>query len=103
MIGGLTETDTRDNVMKIPLLGDIPILGKYLFSYQHKSKKQTETIIFVTVGIADPAVMLPSIGLPREADLIMDHLKSRGISTNRAPLLDDTPPPLSAAKLTVNS
>ncbi len=92
VIGGLTTTDTEDHVVKIPLLGDIPILGKYLFSHQSKSKKQTETIIFVTVGIADPAVMLPSIGLPREAELIMEHLKSRGISTNRAPLLNDVPP-----------
>ncbi len=93
VIGGLTETDTREDLVKIPLLGDIPIIGKYLFSWNHKSKLQVETIIFVTVGIADPAVMLPSIGLPREAELVMDHLKSRGISTNRAPLLNDLPSP----------
>ncbi|MEI7437075.1 MAG: secretin N-terminal domain-containing protein [bacterium] len=93
VIGGLTETDTRDNEVKIPLLGDIPIIGKYLFSWNHKSKTQTETIIFVTVGIANPAVMLPTIGLPREAELIMDHFKMRGLSTNRVPLLDVTSPP----------
>jgi type II secretory pathway component GspD/PulD (secretin) len=37
-IGGLTETREQENVRKIPLLGDIPILGRYLFSHTHTEK-----------------------------------------------------------------
>ena len=54
VIGGLTQTDDYDVVKKIPLLGDIPWIGKYLFSWSSKEKKQTEIIIFVTVGIVTP-------------------------------------------------
>lgn len=73
-IGGLTETDDRDNVMKIPLLGDIPLIGKYLFSYTHKKHTQTETIIFVTVGLANPKTLQRDEGLPEETDLTQKHL-----------------------------
>lgn len=73
-IGGLTETDDRDNVVKIPLLGDIPLIGKYLFSYTHKKHTQTETIIFVTVGLANPKTLERDEGLPEETDLTQKHL-----------------------------
>lgn len=73
-IGGLTETTDRDVTKKIPLLGDIPLIGKYLFSHTSKEKKQTETIIFVTVGIAPPGTMDNRIGLPENSDLVERHL-----------------------------
>jgi len=73
-IGGLTETTDKDNVTKIPLLGDIPIIGKYLFTYTHKEHNQTETIIFVTVGLANPKTILKEEGLPEETDLANKHL-----------------------------
>ncbi|MEI6563276.1 MAG: secretin N-terminal domain-containing protein [bacterium] len=73
-IGGLTETTDRDNVVKIPLLGDIPLLGKYFFSYTHKQHMQTETIIFVTVGLANPRTIQSEEGLPEETALTQPHL-----------------------------
>jgi type II secretory pathway component GspD/PulD (secretin) len=73
-IGGLTETEDRDVTKKIPLLGDIPLIGKYLFSHTHKEKSQTETIIFVTVGIASPGSMDNRIGLPENSDLVERQL-----------------------------
>jgi type IV pilus assembly protein PilQ len=73
-IGGLTETTDRDVTKKVPLLGDIPLIGKYLFSHTSKEKKQTETIIFVTVGIAPPGTMDGRIGLPENSDLVERHL-----------------------------
>jgi len=77
-IGGLTETEDRDNETKIPLLGDIPIIGKYLFSHTHKEKQQAETIIFVTVGLAAPEVMEEDDGLPELTELTQrEVLKSR--------------------------
>jgi len=73
-IGGLTETDDRDNVMKVPLLGDIPLIGKYLFTYTHKKHTQTETIIFVTVGLANAKNILREEGMPEETTLTKNHL-----------------------------
>ena len=68
-IGGLTETTDRDNTIKIPLLGDIPLIGKYLFSHTSQTKGQSETIIFVTVGLAIPEAVEPETGLPEDTEL----------------------------------
>ena len=54
VIGGLTEELANDTVKKIPLLGDIPVLGKFLFRSTDKKTTQTENIIFVKVGIQKP-------------------------------------------------
>ena len=76
-IGGLTETDERDSVMKVPLLGDIPLIGKYLFTHTHKARTQTETIIFVTVGIANPRSLERKDGMPEDASLAQKHLEAK--------------------------
>lgn len=68
-IGGLTETIEEERTTKVPLLGSIPFIGKYLFSHSHKEKRQTETIIFVTVGLALPDGMDPGEGLPQDTEL----------------------------------
>jgi len=81
-IGGLTETTEREAETKIPLLGDIPIIGKYLFTHSHTEKKQEETIIFVTVGLATPEGMENEVGVPENTDLVrkrlvLDSLKNK--------------------------
>ncbi len=73
-IGGLTETSERDAVSKIPLLGDIPLVGKYLFSHTHKEKTQQETIIFVTVWVSEPEGIGKETGLPEDSDLVHRHM-----------------------------
>jgi len=73
-IGGLTATQDRDQTTKIPLLGDIPIIGKYLFSHTHQAKSQQETIIFVTVSLASPSTIQPASGLPEDTELTRRHL-----------------------------
>jgi len=75
-IGGLTETVEQDRTKKIPLLGDIPLIGKYLFSHTHKEKQQQETIIFVTVGIAYPEAVNELDGLPQDTELTHHRLLS---------------------------
>ena len=63
-IAGLTETAERDVERKIPLLGDLPLIGRYLFRHSDKEESQQETIIFVTVGLANPDMITKNIGLP---------------------------------------
>jgi len=51
VIGGLMEDRKADNVSKIPLLGDIPILGA-LFRHTEKDNSKTELLIFITPTVA---------------------------------------------------
>ena len=46
-IGGLVSTDELEVVRKIPLLGDIPLLG-YLFKTRQVTERQSQVIFFVT-------------------------------------------------------
>ncbi|MBW8882448.1 MAG: hypothetical protein JF615_13820 [Asticcacaulis sp.] len=50
MIGGLTQESTIANHSKLPLLGDIPLLGK-LFDTEHTSRLKRDLYIVVTPHI----------------------------------------------------
>jgi len=73
-IGGLTETDDVESINKVPLLGDIPFIGKYLFTHTHTEKVQDEVIIFVTVGLAEAKNLVEVAGVPSEGKLIHEFL-----------------------------
>ncbi len=47
VIGGLMQTREQSEVDKVPILGDIPLLGR-LFSYTTKTKKKTNLLIMLT-------------------------------------------------------
>ncbi len=50
VLGGIFEQTTRTTVEKVPLLGDIPVVG-YLFKKTIKQDDKTELLIFVTPKI----------------------------------------------------
>ncbi len=50
VIGGLLTSRETDQTRKVPLLGDIPILG-WLFTSRSKSKSTTDLVIFITPTI----------------------------------------------------
>ena len=50
VIGGLIGSDKASNDSKIPLLGDIPLLGQ-LFKFSAKSSTKSELLIFLTPHI----------------------------------------------------
>jgi len=50
VIGGLISDSFRDTIAKVPLLGDIPILG-WLFKKKTKTRVRVELLIFVTTRI----------------------------------------------------
>lgn len=47
VLGGLRKKDATKNVNKIPLLGDIPILG-YLFRFEGEDTVVSEMVVFIT-------------------------------------------------------
>jgi general secretion pathway protein D len=59
VIGGLIEDSVTDDVQKVPLLGDIPLLGN-LFKRTEKKKEKKELLIFLTPFVAkEPAALTP--------------------------------------------
>ncbi len=54
VIGGITVEDVRDTVVKVPLLGDIPLVGE-LFKRTNKTNNKSKLYVFLTPRImADP-------------------------------------------------
>jgi general secretion pathway protein D len=60
VIGGLIQERDIYNVTKVPLLGDIPILG-YLFKYSTKAKKKTNLLILLTPYIVKDQLDLQAV------------------------------------------
>jgi len=60
VIGGLMEDHIDDVVQKVPLLGDIPLLGG-LFRRIVKTKVKTELLIFLTPHVATDPDNLPAM------------------------------------------
>jgi type IV pilus assembly protein PilQ len=50
VLGGILETEKIDTTTKVPLLGDIPVLG-HLFKVTSKSDNKDELLVFVTPKI----------------------------------------------------
>lgn len=58
VIGGLKSETLEENVYKVPLLGDIPILG-YLFKRTEKKPRKVDLLIFITPHIVKEAKLSP--------------------------------------------
>lgn len=68
VLGGLMHDEEMDTVKKIPLLGDIPILG-WLFSSKSREKRKKNLIVFITPKI---------IKTTRDkADIVKDQVDQR--------------------------
>jgi type IV pilus assembly protein PilQ len=57
VIGGVYSQDENDSVTKVPLFGDIPVLG-YLFRTTSKIDNKSELLIFITPKIMKDALNL---------------------------------------------
>ncbi|MGM0502838.1 MAG: type II secretion system protein GspD [Bacillota bacterium] len=78
VIGGLIQTTNDGVITKIPLLGDIPILGE-LFKNRNKNENVNELVIFVTPRII-------KYGEEQEKE---EHLIKRGIDEETAEINED--------------
>ena len=52
IIGGIFQTTEREDMIKVPLLGVIPLIG-HLFRYKSKLEDKTELLIFLTPTVLD--------------------------------------------------
>jgi type II secretory pathway component HofQ len=58
VIGGITQLRTRDQIRKVPLLGDIPVIG-WLFKQKGVDDQKRELVVFLT-----PTVLVPPAPQP---------------------------------------
>jgi type IV pilus assembly protein PilQ len=50
VIGGITQIKTRDQTRKVPILGDVPILG-WLFKQKGQDDQKHELVVFLTPSV----------------------------------------------------
>ena len=66
VIGGLIANDESRNISKLPLLGDLPIIGQ-LFRRKEFQRNESELVILVTPTICTTPPPIPAIGQPAKA------------------------------------
>jgi general secretion pathway protein D len=90
VIGGLISNTVQGGISKIPLLGDIPWLGR-LFRYEADSDRRVNLIIFLT-----PHIIRTSQDLLEVSDSARKNFRSNvGDSVRRLPGEEDLPTPAS--------
>jgi pilus assembly protein CpaC len=91
-IGGLLDNRDTESYEKIPLLGDIPILGKLFQSWQ-KTRTNTELIVIVTPEVvspiqtadAVPQLKYPTKFLPPNSNVPMNTPDAKSAANTLAP------------------
>jgi type II secretory pathway component GspD/PulD (secretin) len=54
VLGGLIQREEIRDVFKVPILGDIPLVGQYLFRTTSTEKRETELVILITPKMIGP-------------------------------------------------
>ena len=66
VIGGITQLSTRDQIRKVPLLGDIPVLG-WLFKQKGVQDSKRELVVFLTPTVVYQEAPQPAPRCPLPA------------------------------------
>jgi Flp pilus assembly secretin CpaC len=74
VLAGLIQNTESQNISKIPLLGDIPILGA-LFRSTRFQKNETELMIFITPKIIQPYAAGTQVAYPGKEPPSQEELK----------------------------
>ncbi len=96
VLGGLIQDDVQGQVNKVPLLGDIPFLGR-LFRYDSRTRKKTNLLVFlrpVVLRSADAAwdVTASRYDYINQRSQDAQLPKPAGVADVRQPPLDPLPP-----------
>ncbi len=77
VLGGLISTATIDVVTKVPLLGDIPILG-WLFKSTHTEERKTNLMVFITPTIIRDSADLRAVTM--RSRQVMDRYRQESVN-----------------------
>jgi general secretion pathway protein D len=93
VIGGLIRDNVTVGERKIPLLGDIPLLG-WLFKFRSKHTEKTNLLIFLTPTIVKNPKEMAELRAAKSETMTRDLDKlSIGLSGVQRALLDGINPP----------
>ena len=81
VLGGLIDEDIQESESKVPLLGDIPILG-HLFKSTSSSKRKTNLMVFLRPKIIRDGVTMNEISKRKYNYIRAEQLErqSRGVA-----------------------
>ncbi|HEB63845.1 MAG TPA: hypothetical protein ENJ07_05140 [Gammaproteobacteria bacterium] len=81
VFGGLIKDDLAESAQKIPLLGDIPLLGR-LFSYSKTTKRKTNMMMFLRPVILRDSTTTSNISQGKYSYIRAEQLKvkAKGLS-----------------------
>jgi general secretion pathway protein D len=91
VIGGLIQDSVRDGIEKVPVLGDIPLLGS-LFTYKTRSQTKTNLMVFLRPTVLRNAQRAESLTTERYDYILGEQYKSQ--PAHSAPLPDMEAPKL---------
>src|SRR5207302_2301202 len=105
VIGGLIQDTVKDGVEKVPVLGDLPLLGA-LFTYNTRSRTKTNLMVFLRPTVLRDSKQAESltggrydyvIGEPYKATpphrLLLPEVESPTLPPKTAPATRPAPPP----------
>jgi pilus assembly protein CpaC len=75
-LGGLIASETNRDVTKIPLLANLPVIGK-LFTSKSFTREETELVILITPSIVNPQEYVPSMTLEMKEFVKEDPLADK--------------------------
>jgi len=76
VLGGLLDNQVKDNVQKVPGLGDIPLLGN-LFRYRTNSRQKTDLMVFLHPRILRDAATEASVSSEKYNYMRTEQLQMR--------------------------
>jgi general secretion pathway protein D len=91
VIGGLIQDTVKDGVEKVPVLGDIPVLGA-LFTYNTRSRVKTNLMVFLRPTVLRDAQRAESLTDERYDYILGEQYKAK--PSNSPPLPDLEAPTL---------
>ena len=87
--GGLVQDDVRSGVEKVPLLGDIPLLG-HLFRYETRQQTKTNLVVFLRPVVLRDGIAHSSASAERYRQMIGEQRQTKPPAH---PILPDYPTP----------
>ncbi|MBI4681600.1 MAG: hypothetical protein HY757_00620 [Nitrospirae bacterium] len=69
VIGGLMQEQEQEDVFKVPILGDIPVLG-WLFKFKSVSKNKTNLLVFLSPHIIKEAPQIAKMTQEKHKDFV---------------------------------
>jgi general secretion pathway protein D len=91
VIGGLMQDSVRDGVEKVPVLGDLPLLGA-LFTYKTRARTKTNLMVFLRPTVLREALRAQSLTSERYDYILGEQSKAK--PAHSAPLPDMEAPTL---------